>query len=214
MPAIIGALATLLLVYVLGQRRGWLDPISLVLVGVIISTICGAGIMFVQHLVPTGLRAEFISWLMGYIPEVADRWAIITAAIIAIISIAISMIFGRAMDVATLGDDEAQSVGLAIGPLRLGLFIVAGVLAAVAVALAGPIGFVGLVGPHAARLILGPRHTMLVLGSALMGIVLIVGADVLRQAIDVGAGRMPIGIFTALIGGPTFIWLMSRPGKV
>lgn len=209
-PAIIGALVVLGIVYGLGQRRGWLDPVSLVLVGVIMSTICGAAIMFVQHLVPTGLRGEFTSWLMGYIPETAAAWEVGTTAIIVVIGLGLSMVLGRAMDAATLGDDEAHSVGLAIGPLRLLLFIVAGALAAVAVALAGPIGFVGLVGPHAARLILGPRHTLLVPGAAMMGMALIVGADVFRQAIDVGAGRMPIGIFTAIIGGPVFLWLMGR----
>jgi iron complex transport system permease protein len=74
--------------------------------------------------------------------------------------------------------------------------------------LVGPIGFVGLIGPHAARLLLGPRHGVLVLGAALVGMVLVVGSDVARQMIDLGAGRMPIGVFTAAIGGPAFIWLL------
>ena len=115
---------------------------------------------------------------------------------------------GRAMDAATLGDDEARSVGLAIGRLRLVMFVLAGALTAVTVALAGPIGFVGLIAPHAARLILGPHHGMLIVGAALCGVVLVVGSDVARQAIDFGAGRMPIGIFTAVIGGPAFIYLL------
>ena len=207
-PAIIGALAVLAIVYGLGQRRGWLDPVSLVLVGVIISTMCGAGIMFVQHLVPTGLRGEFTTWLMGYIPETADQWEVITISAILIAGLVFSMILGGAMDAATLGDDEARSVGVSVGFLRLVLFVVAGALGAVSVALAGPIGFVGLVGPHAARLIVGPRHRSLIPAAAMMGIVLIVGADVFRQAIDLGAGRMPIGVFTAIIGGPVFIWLL------
>ncbi len=75
-------------------------------------------------------------------------------------------------------------------------------------ALCGPIGFVGLVAPHAARLVLGPRHGPLVIGASLTGIVLVVGSDATRQAIDLGAGRMPIGVFTALLGGPAFIWLL------
>jgi iron complex transport system permease protein len=207
-PAIIGALLTLALVYLLGQRRGWLDPISLVLVGVIVSAVCGAGIMFFQHLVDTGLRSQFTLWLMGYIPESVDVWALRASALIAIIGLIVGVIMGRAMDAATLGDDEARSVGLAVGPLRLAMFALAGLLAAATVAIAGPIGFVGLIAPHAARLVLGPRHTALVIGAALCGVALVVGSDVARQAIDLGGGRMPIGVFTALIGGPAFIWLL------
>ncbi len=124
----------------------------------------------------------------------------------------IAAVMGRAMDVATLGDDEARSVGLSLGPLRAWMFLLAGALTAGAVALCGPIGFVGLIAPHAARLVLGPHHTPLVIGAALAGVILVVGADVARQAIDLGTGRMPIGVFTALIGGPAFIWLL-RTGR-
>jgi iron complex transport system permease protein len=207
-PAIIGALLAQAMVYALGQRRGWLDPVSLVLVGVIISAVCGAGIMFFQHLVDTGLRSEFTMWLMGHIPESVDRWVFRTAAAMAAIGAIVGVAMGRAMDAATLGDDEARSVGLAIGPLRLAMFTLAGALAAATVAIAGPIGFVGLIAPHAARLVLGPRHGVLVIGAALCGIALVVGSDVARQSIDLGAGRMPIGVFTALIGGPAFIVLL------
>ncbi len=214
-PAILGGVVALGVVYGLGQRRGWLDPISLLLVGVIVSTICGALIMFVQHLVPAGLRGDLTTWMMGHIRERVDAATLIGAGALSVVGVAVAMILGRAMDAATLGDDEARSVGLALGPLRIGLFLLASALTAVTVALAGPIGFVGLVAPHAARLILGPKHTVLVLGAALVGVVLVVGSDTARQALDFGGGRMPIGIFTALIGGPAFIWLLRssrRPG--
>jgi iron complex transport system permease protein len=213
-PAVAGALAALAVVYLLGQRRGFIDPVSLVLIGVILSTICGAGIMLFQHLVPTGLRGEFTTWLMGRIPEFVGGPVLAGAGGIALLAIIAGLWLGRAMDAATLIDDEARSVGLALGPLRLAMFALAGVLAAMTVAIAGPIGFVGLIGPHAARLVLGPRHGPLVPGAALAGVALVVGADVARQAIDLGAGRLPIGIFTALIGGPAFLGLLrSRRGQ-
>ncbi len=208
MAAVLGSLAALAIVYLLGQRRGVLDPVSLVLIGVIVSAICGAGIMFFQHLVPTGLRGEFTLWLMGNINErVSTTTLIITAGLIAVGLIA-GVAMGRAMDAATLGDDEARSVGLPIGRLRFVMFVLAGSLAAVTVSIAGPIAFVGLIAPHAGRLLLGPRHGPLVVGSAFAGIVLVVGSDVIRQSLDFGGGRMPIGVFTALIGGPAFIWLL------
>jgi iron complex transport system permease protein len=130
------------------------------------------------------------------------------AAGITIVGVVVGGSIGRAMDAATLGDDEARSVGLALGRVRATMFVVSGVLAAVTVALAGPIGFIGLIAPHAARLVLGPRHGVLVLGAALVGVALVVGSDVVRQTLHLGAGRMPIGVFTAVIGGPAFIWLL------
>ncbi len=211
-PALIGALAVLAVVYTLSQRGGWLDPVSLVLVGVIVSAICGAMIMFLQHLVPSGLHGEITRWMMGRIPESTPAATLIMAGGLSLAGVIVAMIMGRAMDAATLGDDEARSVGLALGRLRVWMFVLAGALTAAAVALCGPIAFVGLIAPHAARLVLGPHHTLLVPAAALVGIVLVVGSDVTRQAIDLGGGRMPIGVFTALIGGPAFIWLL-RSGK-
>jgi iron complex transport system permease protein len=164
--------------------------------------------MFFQHLVPTGLRGEFITWLMGYIPENTPLGSLLLVGSLSATGLLAAMLMGRAMDAATLSDDEARSVGLNVGLQRLMMFLLAGVLAAVAVSLVGPIGFVGLIAPHTARLLLGPRHTTLVLGAALCGIVILVGADVARQALDFGSGRMPPGVFTALIGGPVFIWLL------
>lgn len=211
-PALAGALAVMGVVYMLAQRRGWLDPVSLVLVGVIVSAVCGALIMLLQHLVPAGLHGEITRWMMGRIPESTPMSSLVIAGGLSLAGVVVATIMGRAMDAATLGDDEARSVGLSLGALRVWMFLLAGALTAGAVALCGPIGFVGLIAPHAARLVLGPHHTPLVIGAALAGVILVVGADVARQAIDLGAGRMPIGVFTALIGGPAFIWLL-RTGR-
>lgn len=211
-PALIGAMMVLAVVYTLGRRRGLLDPLSLVLVGVIASAMCGALIMFLQRLVPGGLRGELAVWMMGRIPQSLPNLQMIFLCGLAIFGVAVATMLGRAMDAATLGDDEARSVGLAVGPMRLGLFLLAGALAAVTVAIAGPIAFVGLIAPHAARLIVGPQHGPLVPAAALAGAALIIAADATSQALDFGAGRMPVGVFTALIGGPAFIWLL-KSGK-
>lgn len=212
LPAMAGAIVVLIVVSMLGRRRGWLDPVSLVLVGVIVSAMCAALMMLLQHLVPAGLHKDITRWMMGNISEAVPMTAMISAGACALVGTVVGVLLGKAMDAATLGDDEARSVGVSLGALRMWLFLLAGALAAGAVAIAGPIGFVGLVAPHAARLVLGPRHSPLVLGAALLGVALVVGADVLRQAIDLGNGRLPIGILTALIGGPVFIWLL-RSGR-
>ncbi len=208
--AVAGAGVALIIVFVLGQRRGAIDPVSLILIGVVVSTVASAGIMFFQHLSPAGVRSDFLRWLMGHIPETAATNELLAAGCIALAGLAISLLIARSMDAAMLGDDEARSVGLSIDRLRIGLFVVAGVLAAMTVAIAGIIGFVGLIAPHIARLVVGPMHRMLVIASALVGIVLVVGADAGRRAVDFGGGVMPIGIITAIIGGPLFIWLLLR----
>jgi iron complex transport system permease protein len=209
-PALLGALAVLAIVYSLGRQRGLLDPLSLVLVGVVVSAICGAVIMFLQRLVPGGLRGDILTWMMGQVPQGIERLPLMLVTLLAIAGMLIAASMGRAMDAATLGDDEARSIGLSIGPLRLAMFVLAGALTAASVSVAGPIAFVGLVAPHAARLLIGPRHGMLVFASALAGAALIIAADVASQALEFGAGRMPVGIFTALIGGPAFIWLLKH----
>jgi iron complex transport system permease protein len=211
-PALLGAVATLAVVYGLGQRRGWLDPLSLVLIGVVVSAICGALIMFLQHLVPQGLRGDLVTWMMGSIDQGVGAGWLMMVVVVTLGGCAVALVMGRAMDAATLGDEEARSVGLSVGPLRVTMFLIAGALTAGAVALAGPIGFVGLIAPHAGRLLLGPRHTLLLVGAAMIGAALLIGADVASQVISAGGGRVPVGVFTALIGGPGFIWLL-RSGR-
>ncbi|NNF43160.1 MAG: iron ABC transporter permease [Phycisphaerales bacterium] len=210
--ALVGALAALVIVYGLGQRRGWLDPVSLILIGVVVSAICGALIMFLQHLAPFGLRGDLVTWMMGIVPQGVSGMALAGSGIVVGLGAAGALGLGHAMDAATLGDDEARTVGLAVTRVRALLFVIAGVLASIAVALAGPIGFVGLIAPHAARLGMGPRHGRLVVGSAAAGAALLIGADLAAQVTSVGGGRMPVGVFTALLGGPTFIWLL-RSGR-
>lgn len=211
-PALIGSLMVLMIVFALGRRRGWLDPLTLVLTGVVVSAICAALIMFLHHLSPQGLRSDLITWMMGHISQGVTGGTLLITGAITLTCLVISALLGRAMDAATLSADEARSVGVSIGRLRLVMFLVAGALAALSVTLCGPIGFVGLIAPHVARLVIGPRHTTLVFGAALTGAALLLAADIASQVISVGGGRMPVGVFTALIGGPAFIALL-RSGK-
>ncbi len=182
------------------------------LVGVVLSAMCSAGIMILQYLAPDGLRGDLLIWMMGQIPQGINRAQLLVIAVMCALGLIVATSMGKAMDAATFSDDEARSIGLNLGPTRLAMFLLAGALAAVTVAIAGPIGFVGLVAPHAARLVVGPRHRILVIAAAAVGAILVVAADATSQAIDFGHGRLPVGVFTALIGGPTFIWLL-RSGK-
>ncbi|MBL0922815.1 MAG: iron ABC transporter permease [Phycisphaerales bacterium] len=210
LPALIGALGALAIVGALGQRRGLIDPVSLILVGVVLSLICGAGIVFVQHLLPDRGVAMATRWVTGSISDETPWRRIVAVAAATLVAGSLATTFSRALDAAALSDDEARSVGVPLGLVRAALFIGSGALTAGAVLIAGPIGFVGLVAPHAVRRLSGPRHRSLVPASALLGGALIVLADAGVRLIDLGAGRMPIGAITAILGGPAFLWLLRR----
>ena len=209
--ALIGAAASMLIVFLAGRRRGLIDPLGLLLTGVVLGTINGAIIMLLNYLVgPGGLRDDLARWMMGYLNE-SLPWR--TVAVVAIAvggGVTLLQTLARPMDIATLSEQEAHSLGVNLPRMRTLLFLTASVLAAGAVILAGPIAFVGLISPHIARLLLGPRHHALLLGSAFIGATLILLADVTSSLIahQFGIGTIPIGVFTAIVGGPAFLWML------
>lgn len=210
-PALVGSLLALGVVYVLGQRRGMIDPASLVLVGVIVGIMCSAGVMLVQQLMPDRGMAS-VRMLIGSLSDDVTPGAMWVGAGVAAAGVLIGIAAGPAMDAAAMGDDEARGVGVRLDALRGVLFISAGAMTAAAVVLAGPVGFVGLVCPHAARMLMGMRggHRGVVIGSALAGAAVVVGADAAVRAAPLGSGRLPLGVLTALLGGPAFIVLLRR----
>ncbi|MFN3165661.1 MAG: FecCD family ABC transporter permease [Phycisphaeraceae bacterium] len=212
--AAIGTALTLAIVFFASRRRGVIDRLGLLLVGVVLGTINGAGILFFTHLTrPTALDDNLAQWMMGVLPVRLLAWTDGVAASIVAGLIALLVWQGRAMDVATLDDDEAASLGVHTGRLKTLLLLSASVLTALAVLIAGPIAFVGLIAPHTARALLGPSHRQLILGAALLGGSLLVGADLASAAVAwqwPGVGRVPVGIFAAMIGGPVFLWIL-RP---
>jgi iron complex transport system permease protein len=209
--ALIGALISGTIVFLASRRRGMLDPLGLLLVGVVLSTINGAIIMLLNYMTgPAGMREDLARWMMGFLNESVSSRELLVVLAITLGGICVLAGRGRAMDVATFSDIEAQSMGVNLTRLRTLLFVVAGVLAAGSVVLAGPIAFVGLICPHFMRLLLGPGHRMRVISSAIAGAVLILAADIAAVALDFGQGRLPIGIFIAMLGGPVFLWIL-RP---
>jgi iron complex transport system permease protein len=209
-PAVIGSLGAVLAVYTLSKRRGIIDPTTLILVGVIITIVCGSLMVFAQSLLSDAGLVGSVRWMMGSISQDLSlaRVSVIAAATLAGVLLAARM--GRALDAASLSDDEAVSVGVDLRKLRLGALGLAAFLTALTVVLAGPIGFVGLVCPHFARLLVGPSHRRLIVASALLGVALLVGADALTMMLTLPSGRLPLGVITSLVGGPVFIVLLIR----
>lgn len=207
--AIAGALGALGLVYAFAQRRGIIDPVSLVLVGVVVGMIGAALAELVRHLMPDQATATF-NLLLGTIREDVRRSEIGVAWFVLALSTLGGIWAGPWIDAATLSEDEARSVGVPMGWLRLGLFVASGALSACAVVLAGPVGFVGLVAPHAVRWLAGPAHRWLVPGSALVGALIVVWADVGIRLVELGSGRLPLGAVTPLLGGPVLVMLLRQ----
>ncbi len=208
--AVVGGSVALAIVSRFGRMGDNHNPTTLVLAGVILGSIFSAGTALLEHLVPHGLRGDLLSWMAGQLPEIPNTAQLITLACVTLVGFVVLARSAPALDVSMLSDDEAHSSGVDLRRLRGTLFWTGGVLAGIAVAYAGPISFIGLVGPHLARRLLGPHHAALVPGAALAGAVLLVAADAVRQMIDLGSGRLPVGVLTALAGGPAFLWLLRR----
>lgn len=211
--AILGAAASMGVVFLAGRSQGRIDPLGLLLTGVVVSTINGAFILLIQSLIgPGGLIVDLARWMMGYLIEGLAKETIALVAALTAAGFALAFSLGRAMDVSLFSDAEAESMGVNLPRLRLLLFIIPTALTGAAVVLAGPIAFVGLICPHLARSILGPTHRPLLVGSALLGASLIIAADTASALLDLrfNIGILPIGVFTAILAGPVFL-KMLRP---
>lgn len=206
-PALAGALAALALVYVISQRRGLIDPAAMVLVGIIVGLVFSAGTVFLQFQMPDRGQSA-VRWLMGSISDETSGVQLVATAALLALTLTLAFLASPTLDATSLSEDEARSVGLRLGVVRAGLFVASGALAAASVVLAGPIGFVGLIAPHAARMLGGPRHAALCVSATLAGAALLVGADTLVKAVQLGGGRLPVGVLTAALGGPFFLVLL------
>ena len=209
-PATVGALAALAAVLSISRRQGAIDPVTLVLAGVIVGTVCTAATTVVESMLPPDRRGTLVGWAFGRVPEVPDPLLLWTCAGAGGGFLALAAWLGPRLDAATLSDDEARSVGVPLGALRATMFVGCGVVTATTVVLCGPIAFVGLLAPHAARAAVGARNRPLAVASALAGAALLVGADAVRQCIDLGGGRLPLGAVTAALGGVAFLVLVRR----
>lgn len=210
-PALCGSLVACTVVYFLGQRKGRIDPLTLLLAGVVLGAICGGLIMLLQNLVPYGAKADILSYLFGYISEGTPTVVIWTGLGVLLVGWALALHLGGALNIAALSDVEAVGLGVRLGRMRMLAFFCASFLTAGSIALAGPIGFVGLICPHICRMIFGPEHRRLILISPFVGAVFLMLADTfVRITGSWFAGELPVGVVTALCGGPFFLYLLSH----
>ena len=160
------------------------------------------------YLAPTTSREQIIFWQMGSLN--GSQWKHVWVVLpIVLVGFAIASRLGAQLDVLALGEKAAGHTGIKVAVLRLVAIVASAVLTAAAVSFAGLIGFVGLIVPHVLRTIVGPENKILLPASALAGALLIALADLAARTM-IPFADLPIGIFTALVGGPTFFILLRR----
>lgn len=212
--AMIGALATCGVVYAIAQRHRRLDPVVLLLSGVIVNVFNGAIMFTVLLFAERNEILEYIHWSMGGVPQwIWSRpWLLAVCAGLVGAGLVALLLRSAAMNALGLGDEVAGSSGVRVDRLRFEIFAVVGLMTAAAVCLAGPVGFVGLIVPHICRLILGPDHRRLLIYSAALGAIFLMAADTFCRTVGpwMGTGKIPVGVVTALVGGPLFIVLLRR----
>ncbi|HEX5417041.1 MAG TPA: iron ABC transporter permease, partial [Chloroflexota bacterium] len=206
----LGALGAVVLVYQLAQVGGFVSNTSLLLAGFATSAVLGAGVTLLMVLSdPLALRLrDLILWLMGGVSVVG--WSQLPL-VFAVEALALLLLLPHAgsLDALALGEEGAAAVGVDVVTERRIILALASLLTALAVSIGGLIGFVGLLVPHGLRLILGPAHARLLPASALGGASFLILADLLARTV-VSPGEVPVGVFTALVGGPFFLLLLQR----
>jgi len=206
--AFAGGLITTFAVYAMSRSGGRTEVVTLVLTGVAVNATAGALLGLLMFLTDDdGVRA-IAFWQLGSLSQ-AGWGAVAVAAPGAAIGLAVAAACARRLDLLALGERPARHLGVDTERLRVTAIVATALLTASAVAFTGIISFVGLVVPHLIRMVAGPGHRVLVPASALGGAVVVVTGDLIaRTAIDYQ--ELPLGVLTAVIGGPVFFWLLRR----
>jgi ABC-type Fe3+-siderophore transport system permease subunit len=208
--AFAGAMLTVLLVYAIARVGGQTPVVTLLLAGVVMNAVLVAFQTLILTLSPHaqfGVQALF-NWLSGGIA--VTSWSpIVVVGIIILVGMVFSLMLSTVLDAFGLGEESAAHLGLYVERYKLLIIIVGSLLTAAAVSISGLIGFVGLVTPHVMRLLLGPRHRLLLPASALGGAIFLVLADLLARVV-IAPAVLPVGVFTALVGAPFFLFLLRN----
>lgn len=206
--AFVAGLLTTLLVYATAREGGRTQVVTLVLTGVAVNAVAGAALAFLTFLGDTQAREQIVFWQLGSLN--GTRWPYVAVvAPLVLLGIVGATLVARRLDLLALGERTARHLGVDVERLRVVCIVLVALLTAAAVAFCGIIAFVGLVVPHLVRMAVGPGHRVLVPASALGGAVLLLLADLVART-AVPYADLPIGMLTALCGGPFFFWLIRR----
>ncbi len=207
--AFLGALAAMLVVFGLAHGDGSWTQTRLLLTGVIVAAGCGAMVALMLSIAPDEKLRGMLFWLMGDLSQANDP-GLVLGVLAAVLLLALP--FSRELNLLTRGADMAQTLGVQVNRLRRGVYLAASLATAAAVTQAGSIGFIGLIVPHLVRLAVGNDQRLLLPASALAGGSLLVIADTLARTV-IAPQQLPVGVLTALIGVPAFLFLLTRDSQ-
>jgi iron complex transport system permease protein len=203
--AFLGATVAAFGVYAIATEGGRTPVATLLLAGVAVQTFLGAVVSFMLIHAGRSLR-EAVFWLMGHLQNATWGKVGVTAPV-AVAGFVFLLAYARDLDLLLLGEEEAAALGVEVERTKRVLLAVASVLTGAAVAVSGVIGFVGLVVPHIMRLLVGPDHRVLLPTSAVAGAAFLVATDTVARS---GAAELPVGVVTAFLGAPFFLFLLRR----
>ena len=204
-----GALLASVIVYALATRPGRTMSTSvLLLAGVTLNSFFSALILFVQYMADFTQTYRTVRWLMGDL-DVGSFAPIAASLPLVVLSFAMFAVLPRSLNLLSVGADIAATRGVDVGRTQRLAFLSASLATSAAVSLAGPIGFVGIVVPHLVRLMVGVDHRLVLPAAALFGAAFVVGCDLVARTV-LAPVEVPVGVVTAMLGGPFFLWLLVR----
>lgn len=204
----IGAFATIFLVYTLSLGRGGLSVNRMLLIGVMISFISSSLMMFLMSVTSTDNIHGIVFWIMGSLNE-SNNTMITVMIVLSLFCLIVSYLFVMPLNALRLGEEKARHLGFNANSVIRILFIVTSLLTGACIAIAGIIGFVGLVIPHIVRLWVGTDYRILLISSFLSGSIFLILCDVMARTI-ISPNELPIGVITGIVGGVVFIVLLSN----
>lgn len=210
--AFVGGVIATLIIYRLATLGGRTSVPTMLLAGIAINALCGAAIGLLTFIATDDQLRDITFWSLGSLGRAS--WGVIASLLpFTLLTLLPLPFLARSLNAMLLGEAEAGHLGVSVERVKVAVILLVALSVGAGVAAAGVIGFVGLVVPHLIRLTLGPDHRLLLPASALLGASILVGADLLARTVAVPA-EVPIGIVTALVGGPFFLWLLMRDRRI
>ena len=209
--AFIGGLVAFAAVFVLGRQNGSWPPARLVLAGVAVGYLVSSFTYFLQILATPNQVQRVLFWSLGSVAGATwDDLPLV--AVIVILAIAVLLVNAQRLNALSAGTDLTATLGINVARLQLMLMLITALASGAIVAVAGGIGFVGLVVPHIARLLVGADHRRVLITATLLGASFLTVADIAARLVRAPA-ELPIGIVTAAVGAPFFLWLLTHPSR-
>lgn len=212
LAAFVGAIGTVWLVWGIGRVTGRTQVAGLLLAGVVVNAFFSAVIMFLTAFAQARQLQTTLFWLMGSLADIEHNAMLYAAGGVCLLGVIFLMLLGGRLNMLSFGAEQALAMGVSIRRTSLLAFACAALMTSVAVSFSGLVGFVGLIVPHAVRLVAGPDHRQLIPLSALAGAAFLVIADAAARVV-VAPAMLPVGVVTALTGGPFFLVLLVRYTK-